>query len=176
MYKQNQLKPTMTLRVMSTLTALSFSFASFQAMSLGAEDEMFLSPLAKEFKTLDSNHDEKLTHEESRNDKDLILNFAKADSNGDGTLALSEYENFKSATQQKNVSLFLDDATVTAKVKAELLKDSGVKGMKISVETHRGTVILSGFVESHAQANRAVAIASGIRGVQSVTNGLVVKA
>jgi len=176
MKKQNQLNQSITLKVMSTLTALSFSFASFQAMSLGTEDELFLSPLAKEFKVLDSNHDEKLSREESKNDKDLTLNFAKADSNNDGSLALSEYENFKSSTQQKNVSLFIDDASVTAKVKAELLKDTGIKGMNISVETHKGTVILSGFVESHAQANRAVAIASGIHGVQSVTNGLVVKA
>lgn len=176
MIKQNQVKPSMTLRVMSTVTALSFSFASFQAMSLGADDEMFLSPLAKEFKTLDSNHDTKLSRQESKRDKDINLNFAKADADSDGILSMAEYENFKSALQQKNVSLYIDDATVTAKIKTELLKDAGFKGLYISVQTLKGNVILSGFVDTQAQANRAIAIASGVSGVQAVTNGLVVKA
>ncbi len=175
MNKQNQIKKSTGLRLMSAVTAATFSFASFQAMSLGAEDEMLLSPLAKEFKALDNNRDDKLTRDEVKTDKDIALNFGKADSNSDGVLALDEYENYKSVQQQKNVSLFIDDATITARIKADLLKDNGIKGMKISVETHKGEVILSGFVETDQQMKRALVIASSVRGVQSVKNALVVK-
>ncbi|HWU82776.1 MAG TPA: BON domain-containing protein, partial [Methylophilaceae bacterium] len=80
-----------------------------------------------------------------------------------------------SAAQQKRLELFLDDSAVTARVKAELVKDSGVKGLNISVETYKGEVILSGFVENEAQVRRVVEIASGVRGVQTVKNGLSVR-
>ena len=105
----------------------------------------------------------------------MIGNFDLADGNHDGVLVADEYGKFKSAMQQKQVEGFFDDSTVTAKVKAELIKDVGMKGLNISVETHKGQVILSGFVETDQQLRRAVQIASGIRGVQSVKNSLVVK-
>jgi len=47
--------------------------------------------------------------------------------------------------------------------------------MKISVETHQGVVLLSGFVETEAQIKQAEAIAGAIEGVKSVKNSLVVK-
>jgi hyperosmotically inducible protein len=50
-----------------------------------------------------------------------------------------------------------------------------VSGIAVSVETHNGTVLLSGFVDSDAQMRRAQEIASGVAGVVSVKNGLAVK-
>ena len=133
------------------------------------------SPLEAEFKKLDVNHDDKLSSEEIARDKDFAGNFERADTNGDGVLVADEYGNFKSAAQQKRLELFLDDSAVTARVKAELVKDTGMKGLNISVETYKGEVILSGFVENDEQLRRAIQIASGVRGVQAVKSGLSVK-
>ena len=58
-----------------------------------------------------------------------------------------------------------DDGTLTAKVKTALLADEGLKGNQVKVETYRGVVQLSGFVDSADQAQRAVAAAQGVEGV-----------
>ncbi len=69
----------------------------------------------------------------------------------------------------------LDDTTVTAKVKAALLADPDVKGTAVQVETLRGQVQLSGFVDSETQARRAVDIAQRVEGVDRVINKMSVK-
>jgi len=166
---------TIRIRTAASIAALAFCCTSFQVSAFGTENDVNQMPLASEFKKLDINLDGKLSREEVAQDKDLMGKFAQADSNKDGVLDAKEYGDFKSAAQQKRVGTFLDDSTVTAKIKAELLKDVGMKGLEISVETHKGEVILSGFVETDQQIHRAVEIASGVRGVQSVKNSLVVK-
>jgi hyperosmotically inducible protein len=50
-----------------------------------------------------------------------------------------------------------------------------MKSLAIKVQTYHGQVILSGFVDNAAQSKRAVEIASGVRGVLSVKNSLVIK-
>jgi hyperosmotically inducible protein len=165
----------MRIRTAASVAALAISCASFQVLAFGTENDVEQTPLESEFKKLDINQDSKLSHKEAAQDKDLVGKFAQADSNKDGILDAKEYGDFKSAVQQKRVGTFLDDSTVTAKVKAQLLKDAGMKGMEISVETHKGQVILSGFVETDQQIRRAVEIVSGVRGVQSIKNSLVVK-
>lgn len=164
-----------SVSALTVVAALYFTGVSLQASAVTTDDYVDQSPLAAEFKKLDSNHDGKLTREEASRDQDLLGNFARADTNSDGVLAVDEYSSYKSSAQQKRVEGFLDDSTVTAKVKSELVKDAGIKGLKISVETYKGEVILSGFVENEKQLKRAIEIASGIRGVQSVKNGLVIK-
>lgn len=166
---------TIRIRTAASIAALAISCASFQVLATGTENDVEQTPLQSEFKKLDINQDGKLAREEAAQDKDLLSKFAQADSNKDGVLDAKEYGDFKSAAQQKRVGTFLDDSTVTAKVKAELLKDVGMKGLEISVETHTGQVILSGFVETDQQIHRALEIASGVRGVQSIKNSLVVK-
>jgi hyperosmotically inducible protein len=69
----------------------------------------------------------------------------------------------------------IDDTTVTAKVKAALLADPDVKGTAVQVETLQGQVQLSGFVDSEAQARRAVDVASHVQGVDRVINKMSVK-
>ncbi len=66
----------------------------------------------------------------------------------------------------------VDDATVTAKVKAALLAESGVDGTKINVDTFQGRVTLKGEVPSKNMADRAVQVARGIEGVKDVDNRL----
>jgi hyperosmotically inducible protein len=66
----------------------------------------------------------------------------------------------------------VDDATVTAKVKAALLAESGVDGTKINVDTFNGRVTLKGEVPSKTMIDRAVQVARGIEGVKDVDNRL----
>lgn len=69
----------------------------------------------------------------------------------------------------------VDDATITAKIKAEFVRDDTVKVLQVNVETFKGTVQLSGFVDTEAQKNRAAEIARLITGVVSVKNSITVK-
>ncbi len=70
---------------------------------------------------------------------------------------------------------YLDDSALTTKVKTSILGDSRLKLLQISVETFKGVVQLSGFVDSANAANRAVELARTVKGVKSVNNSLIVK-
>lgn len=69
----------------------------------------------------------------------------------------------------------IDDVTVTAKVKAALLQSPEVKGSDVNVNTEKGVVQLSGFVESKAQSERALQIARGVGGVKEVHDKMSLK-
>jgi osmotically-inducible protein OsmY len=69
----------------------------------------------------------------------------------------------------------IDDSTITTKVKSALIADPEVKGTQMQVEVYRGVVQLSGFVDRPADAQRAVAVARNVEGVQEVRNNLIVK-
>lgn len=69
----------------------------------------------------------------------------------------------------------VDDGIVTAKVKAALLADPAVKSFDIAIVTRKGEVQLSGFVDNRAQADRAIEIARGVEGVQTINNEMSVK-
>lgn len=73
------------------------------------------------------------------------------------------------------VGNFMDDSGITAKVKAALVDDETIKSTDISVKTDKKVVTLSGFVESQAQAEKAVAIAKDVEGVTSVSDKLHVR-
>jgi hyperosmotically inducible periplasmic protein len=69
---------------------------------------------------------------------------------------------------------YVDDTTITTKVKAEILGDPSLKVLQINVETMQGVVQLSGFVDSRQSENKAVDIAQRVSGVRSVKDNLVV--
>lgn len=73
------------------------------------------------------------------------------------------------------VGNFMDDSTITAKVKAALLDNESIKSTDISVKTDKKVVTLSGFVQSQAQAEAAVAAAKTVEGVASVSDKLHVR-
>ena len=75
----------------------------------------------------------------------------------------------------REVGEVLDDATITAKVKAALLQAPDVKGLDVKVETDKAVVQLSGFVASQAQIDKAVEVAKGVHGVREVQNKMSVK-
>lgn len=64
----------------------------------------------------------------------------------------------------------IDDSVITTRVKSALLGDPDVKSFDFNVETRKGEVMLSGFVDNQAQVDRAAAVTSGIAGVKSVLN------
>lgn len=69
----------------------------------------------------------------------------------------------------------IDDSVITAKVKTELIRDEVVKARDVNVDTFRGTVQLSGFVETREQKARAGDIAARVTGVHNVVNNITVK-
>jgi hyperosmotically inducible protein len=69
----------------------------------------------------------------------------------------------------------IDDSVITTKVKAALLADPDVKSFDIAVETHKGEVQLSGFVDSQEQIDQAIAVARKVDGVTSVGNAMSIK-
>jgi osmotically-inducible protein OsmY len=76
---------------------------------------------------------------------------------------------------QESTGEYFDDSTITAKVKAAILGDPNLKVLQINVETFKGVVQLSGFVNSPQAVSRAVEVARGVSGVRSVKNDLLVK-
>lgn len=81
-----------------------------------------------------------------------------------------------STSTRESTGEYVDDTAVTAKVKAELIKDPVVKARQVDVSTFKGTVQLSGFVDTEEQKSRAADVARTINGVHDVRNNLVVKA
>ena len=74
-----------------------------------------------------------------------------------------------------SVGTELDDTVVTTKVKAALLADADIKSFDLKVETRKGAVQLSGFVDSQAQVERAIAATRAVAGVVNVENGITLK-
>ncbi len=70
---------------------------------------------------------------------------------------------------------YVDDSTITTKVKALLAEDNFLKSFQIGVETYKGTVQLSGFVNSQNALDKAGEITRSVKGVRSVKNNLIVK-
>ena len=134
------------------------------------------TPLASEFVSLDVSANGELTAKEASTDKPFTYNnFVKADVDKNGVLNQNEYVTYKSAQQKKTVARVIDDSVITTKAKAELLAEKDLKSVQISVETHEGNVILSGFVDNLVTKKKAELIVTKIEGVKSVKNGLVIK-
>ncbi len=90
-------------------------------------------------------------------------------------LALAGCNNNTPADKQVSAGTHLDDAVITTKVKSTLLTDSAARSGDTSVETRKGEVLLSGFVDNQAQADREVQLTKGVEGVTAVTNKLMIK-
>ena len=79
-------------------------------------------------------------------------------------------------TARRSTGEFTDDAALTAKVKTAIATDAGAKtAAAVNVETYRGVVQLTGFVDSDDQVTRAVSAAKKVQGVRSVKNDIRLK-
>ena len=76
---------------------------------------------------------------------------------------------------QESTGQYVDDSTITAKVKAAIFDDPALKVYDITVETFKDVVQLSGFVNSAEIKSRAGVVAGRVSGVRSVKNDLLVK-
>jgi hypothetical protein len=76
---------------------------------------------------------------------------------------------------QESTGGYVDDSTITAKVKTNLLQDNKVSSTDVHVKTYKGVVDLSGFVDSQSQVSEAGLVAGQVSGVKSVHNNLIVK-
>ena len=69
----------------------------------------------------------------------------------------------------------IDDAVITTRVKSALMGDPDVKGFDIKAETRKGTVQLSGFVDSQIAVDRALAVVKRVEGIKGVDNSMSIK-
>ena len=79
------------------------------------------------------------------------------------------------ATPKASVGEVIDDSVITTKIKADMAKDKAVSATSIKVETDKGVVQLSGTAKSRAEVDKAVVIATAVKGVTSVKNNIVVQ-
>ena len=81
-----------------------------------------------------------------------------------------------STASKEGTGEYIDDTVITTKVKAAILNEETLKSAEINVETFKGVVQLSGFVNSEADIAKAASVARGVKGVTSVKNDMRLKA
>lgn len=80
-----------------------------------------------------------------------------------------------STATQESTGQYMDDTAITAKVKTAIFNDASLKSAEINVETFKGVVQLSGFINSSADIQHAVQLAQSVSGVRSVRNDMRLK-
>ena len=80
-----------------------------------------------------------------------------------------------STSKQEGAGEYVDNSVITTKVKSLLAADDFLKSFQIGVETYKGIVQLSGFVNSQKAIDKAVEITRSVKGVSSVKNNLILK-
>ncbi|WP_027389890.1 BON domain-containing protein [Chrysiogenes arsenatis] len=78
-------------------------------------------------------------------------------------------------SERESTGQYVDDTVITTKVKTAIFQDETLKMHQINVETFKGVVQLSGFVDSALSVTKAGSVARAIPGVTSVKNDLLVK-
>jgi hyperosmotically inducible periplasmic protein len=78
------------------------------------------------------------------------------------------------AMAAKSAGELIDDNTINASVKAALIGNKTTKAHDINVETYKGVVQLSGFVETEAEKDEAGKVAAGVNGVKDVRNSIAI--
>ncbi len=81
----------------------------------------------------------------------------------------------KMGEKSDKAGVVLDDTEITAKVKSAIYSEPGLKTLKISVDTVKGVVTLTGSVESQSNFDRVKTLAEAVEGVKEVENYLKVK-
>ena len=80
-----------------------------------------------------------------------------------------------STATQQGTGEYVDDTVITTKVKSAIFAEPTLKSAEINVETFKGAVQLSGFVNSQADINKAIEVTRGVGGVKSVKNDMRLK-
>ncbi len=80
-----------------------------------------------------------------------------------------------STSRQESTGEYFDDSVITTKVKAAIFNEPSLKSAEINIETFKGIVQLSGFVNSAADVQKATELARSVKGVKSVKNDMRIK-
>ena len=80
-----------------------------------------------------------------------------------------------STSSQSSTGEYIDDSTITTKVKSAIFDEPSLKVFQINVETYKSVVQLSGFVRSNADISKAGSVARSVKGVVSVKNDLLLR-
>ncbi len=75
---------------------------------------------------------------------------------------------------ERTIGQITNDASITATIKTDLIRDDDISGLDIDVDTYRGVVVLNGHVPSKSLAARSIKLASVTKGVKKVVSKLVV--
>lgn len=79
------------------------------------------------------------------------------------------------AEDRQSAGAYVDDATVSTRVRTAIVRDPDLSLSQLNVETFNGEVQLSGFTDSQAKANKAASLARETPGVKNVRNNIVVR-
>jgi osmotically-inducible protein OsmY len=90
-------------------------------------------------------------------------------------ILIATFVSCASTPKQESTGEYVDDSVITTKIKSLLAADDFLKSFQISVETRKGIVQLSGFVNSQNAVDKAGQIVRSVKGVQSLRNNLIVK-
>lgn len=80
-----------------------------------------------------------------------------------------------STSKHEGTGEYIDDSVITTKVKAAVLNEPTLKSSEVNVETYKGVVQLSGFVNSEVDIAKAADVARSVKGVTSVKNDMHLK-
>lgn len=80
-----------------------------------------------------------------------------------------------STSTKEGTGEYVDDSVITTKVKSAIFNEPTLKSAEINVETFKGVVQLSGFVNSQSDINKAAEVARSVKGVTSVKNDMRLK-
>lgn len=163
------MKPAIRYGLLLVFATLS---ATAGAQASSADPKRTPNP---DFVRLDKNKDGFVSRNEAAKDKKISSNFSKFDENKDGKLTEDEFIKLQSTMSRAKAVAYVDDSTLTTKVKAALLKAKGMKSTDISVETTKGVVTLSGTVQDAGQVKQAGAVAARVKGVKKVENKLTAR-
>ncbi|MEW6689736.1 MAG: BON domain-containing protein [Pseudomonadota bacterium] len=155
-----------TLALGAALAALPLAAAA-QQDAAKAENPKFIK--------LDKNRDGSITRDEVRHVREFGKAFDEADENKDGRLTESEFIKADAIHDRIVAGKYLEDSVITARVKAALLRRPQLKSLDVSVETLRGEVLLSGFVQDESQRKMALQAAQSVSGVTAVKDAMVVR-
>lgn len=92
-----------------------------------------------------------------------------------GLFLLVSFMGCASTAKKEGTAEYIDDTVITTKVKAAILQEPTLKVTEINVETFKGIVQLSGFVNSKEDTRKAIHVAEGVSGVKSVKNDMQLK-
>ena len=153
--------------------ALAVSGAMLAATPAGAANA--LMPVQEKFRSFDTDRDGYISRTEVQKVRGYARAFEQADDNRDGRLDPDEFVKAESIYDRLQAAAYVEDSVITAKVKAALLKQPKLNSLDVNVETYRGQVLLSGFVDDAGQRAKAIQVASSVKGVVGVKDGLVLR-